>query len=95
MSMKPSELLTKARETSALPFYGSVFADRNYETVFINAIMICNRTGDEWGLSIETYTAEREKDGNFSQMEQRIAEKVLPYVADSNHGRKIHMEMGK
>lgn len=97
--MQPKELLAAARKNSALPFSGSVFKDRHYEIVFINALVILERLGNNWGLTLDTYKEERLKDGNFSLREEVIAEKVIPYVADypiamafSDHGRKMKME---
>ena len=73
--MKPSEILAAKPSLMA-----SVFQKSEHETVFRSALIISERTGDNWGLTKDVYEAERIKDGHYSTLESEIADQVLPYL---------------
>jgi len=61
--------------------YDSVMKNSESETVARNIMVILSRTGNKFRhLSWNEYKKEREKDGNFSQSEQRYFEKVAKYT---------------
>lgn len=75
-SMKPSDFLK-----GDVFFGNSVFRKAEYERLFLNALIISERTGDNWGLTKETYEEQRKIDGSYSDNESTMADKVLPYFS--------------
>jgi len=75
--MKPSNF-------TSFPF-GSVLQNSESETIALNIMKILKRTGDEFrSLSWEEYKSERLKDGNFSDREHPIFEKVIRYCKSAD-----------
>ena len=58
----------------------SVSKEWEAEQIARNIMTILRRTGDEWrSLAWEEYQAERQKDGNFSEMEKPYFDRVISY----------------
>jgi hypothetical protein len=50
------------------------------ETIAVNIMVILKRTGNQWrNLSWDEYAAERKKDGNFTQSEQKYFNEVIDF----------------
>lgn len=76
--MKPAQI--KPSHFKGNYCMGSVFNKSEYETIFHNMIVIQERLGDTWGITLRQYISERKKDGNYSTLEGRYAIEVLPYM---------------
>lgn len=60
--------------------FNSVTSNSESETIARNIMVILQRTGNHWRrLSWEEYSTERLKDGNFTQSEYRLFDKVINY----------------
>ena len=55
------------------------------EIIARNIMVILKRTGDQFRpLSWEEYSVERQKDGNFSELEKKYFDAVIPYCISAD-----------
>ena len=73
--LKPSHF--KAQPWNSL--YGKLEA----EIIARNIMVIRARRGDIWPLSWEQYREERQKDGNFSELEKGYFDEVIALIPDA------------
>lgn len=79
-TMKPSNF-------TALPM-DSVAQNAETETIAANIMIILSRTGDVFRkLDWAEYSAERLKDGNFSERERDYFDKAIGYCVGESHAR--------
>lgn len=71
-------------------YWDSIFQNWETEKVWNNCMIILKRTGNIWReLTFEEYKAERLKDGGFSNSEQPLFEKVLPYTTSAEKAKSF------
>lgn len=72
--LKPSHFLSRPMN--------SLLQESEAETIAWNIMIIRDRLGGKWSLTLEEYRIERKKDGRYNTREEIYFEKVYPLIKD-------------